>query len=141
MILNNAARFSTLSDSCTRRNAQVQSLLAQIKKQRQAKRDSHGENRNNDQPAMSDSETLALDARERKKHHGRDQNVHAEERANAIGEEFANEERKIQSVLECPGNKFRIREDEAQDAERKVQGFGLHPGILSDEQVAQSNRR
>ena len=141
MILNNAARLSTLRGSRGRGSARSQLLLAQVKKERQAERDSHGEHRKNDQLAMSNSETIALDARERDQHDGGDQDVHAEERPNAVREQFAHEEREIQSMLQCPWNELRIRKKEAQDAEHKVKRFGLHPGILSEIECTQIESR
>src|SRR5689334_12865831 len=79
-ILNNTAGLSTLGGSGGRGNRRFQLLLAQTEKEWQRERHSHGEHRQNDQPAMPDADTLAFDARERDQHHGRDQYVHAKKR-------------------------------------------------------------
>src|SRR5579862_5572740 len=81
---------------------------------------------------MPNPDAPTFDAHERYEYHSRDKNIHAEERPDASGEEFADEQREIQPVLNRPGNEFSVGNDEAQEAESEIKRFGLHPGILAE---------
>src|SRR4029077_7256327 len=83
-----------------------------------------------------DRKARAFDPCEHQQGHSRDDNIHAEKRADAVSEEFAREKRKVQSVLEDPRNKLGVRKQQAGEAKYEVQRLRLHAWILSVQDVA-----
>lgn len=77
--------------------------FAEVEEKRQGERDANRENGDERQPAPRDASARILEAYEEQKRDGGDQDVHAEKRADAVGEELLKEKREIQTVGGHPG--------------------------------------
>src|ERR1700692_4373725 len=84
----------------------LQCRITQVEKKRQAERNSYAEHRDDHQPPVANSKTLALDSREPQQGDRRDDDIHAEECADSVGKQLVGEQDKVQSMLEYPGNKL-----------------------------------
>src|SRR6516225_294227 len=92
------------SSSCS-----IQRRLPQKKKQRQSKRYADDQCSNRRQPQKPHSQTSAFALNKPEQHDCRNYYIHRKKRADPIGEQFATEQRNIQTVLQQPRNKLRIR--------------------------------
>lgn len=80
---------------------------------------------------MAHAQALALAPEKENQHDCGNQNVHAEECADAVGEEVLHEESQRHSMLRNkPGDKLRVRKDNPKDTKQQVHGFAFHANFF-----------
>lgn len=90
--------------------------LAHVKKKRKSERYANQKTGNNRKPEVSHTEATAFCKNKNPQHKGRDDDIEAEEPADAVCKQLMKEKRKIEAVLDEPWDELGVRQEYADNA-------------------------